>query len=571
MIEGGDLDHSFFSRILSIGYEFETKDISKLTELIEEDGKQIFLNTEVGSKDVDKIVDEDEEVDYYLQLEQVIFPVYTSMTGKKKYTKSKFYVTNDVNKNELGEVLKSYCGDKFISDELYKLAILSKEDNEPDAPKGEYNIQFVKSNEDVECNSFTSVEWLATYFKPKQSTDIILRTFANAVLNIIRHLDELNVTYSQLIYYGDGEDEIVDRPRTRKLFYLPKNNLYYLQLCKTKDFSIEQIFVTPQMTFSAHVDDMYKVMKSMMYSWKNENERLKNILHTGYEILKKIEMCAIELMESYKIKNKKVLTYIELILYKIHQYYSYLRIPKEKRRYFKNSLFYNSRHSNYSLYQELKKHMKEHYRGESNTKIIERIRDLIVQPEILSRYIEKAERKGVFLRTPRFEKPANPVYDKETGREITRYGNPEYSLVSYLEHFENPLSVDENIRDRIPKDNHDWLVYNGIDVYSQTMEIKKDILLVEVRTFGYLILSYLQSIGLKNKEGNSISIEILRKFLEKTHFAESSVQSTNKTNKTIKTKCVQNNRTKRCVKSIESDETSSHCQLSHETNRCRRQ
>ena len=95
------------------------------------------------------------------------------------------------------------------------------------------------------------------------------------------------------------------------------------------------------------------------------------------------------------------------------------------------------------------------------------------------------------------------------------YGNPHYSLVSYFDFFENPIKETERRND---KDElfHDWLQYEGIDIYSSTTDLKNKIVLTEIRTFPRLLGSYMYSIAdetLKNNMTNGICNR-LRKYYQ---------------------------------------------------------
>jgi hypothetical protein len=83
------------------------------------------------------------------------------------------------------------------------------------------------------------------------------------------------------------------------------------------------------------------------------------------------------------------------------------------------------------------------------------------------------------------------------------YGDPNYSLVSYFDFFEEPADDQSNrgvVSGKIL--NYDWLEYKEIDDLSTKMDLKNDIVLVECRIFQKLLSTYIYSIAdteLKNQ------------------------------------------------------------------------
>jgi hypothetical protein len=267
-----------------------------------------------------------------------------------------------------------------------------------------------------------------------------------------------------------------------------------------KPFTVDDIYIVPQMTFSAHIENIWRIMKSMISQHSTSSlihsptstSGIRQKLMDNYDTLDNVRNCVVELIDSYDKglhNNKKIVNYLSLLVYKLYQYYSHLTIEPSKRKYLKNLLFFNVRHSNYSLYVELKRLFKLHYRllNDREDDVIKRILDLIINADVLKRYFVGTHRKGVFSRTNFIEKPTEIVRDPVTNLPLTKYGDPAFSFVSYFQFFENPLE-DRDL------DDHDWLVYREIDSFSQTMDIVGDVLLVEVRSFSRILSLYLSKI-----------------------------------------------------------------------------
>jgi len=229
-------------------------------------------------------------------------------------------------------------------------------------------------------------------------------------------------------------------------------------------------------------------------------------------IINNLESCVEELFVSYN-KNassnevfsdniepellKTIKSYIFLLLFKLYQYYNnYLQDPNVKAKsvkakYLKDTLFINSRHSNYDLYLQIKNSIRKCFPQFNEIKIIEITNKLIVNEAILNIYLINQlnfVRKGAF-------KLSNKI-DKEN----KHYGDPHYSLISYFEYFENPIEETEKINGKVQWSKtlelkHDWLKYNSLDVFSSVMEIKDDIILIEVRQFARILSSLISSIA----------------------------------------------------------------------------
>jgi hypothetical protein len=189
-----------------------------------------------------------------------------------------------------------------------------------------------------------------------------------------------------------------------------------------------------------------------------------------------------------KILYKSIKNYLGMLFYKLHIYINYYAIDKKENKsgYLKDYLTFNSRHSNYVLYNGLKKCLTEYY---SNTKteedIIRIIRNLVLQQSILEEFLleDKSNvRKNAFS-------PTNILKKKHK-----QYGNPSYSLYSYLQFFEEPIKNENNDDDEYSK-IPDWLVYKEIDIHSTPMELKDDIVLTEFRGFSKALNSYMYSTG----------------------------------------------------------------------------
>ena len=574
--KGGNINkHNAFKYILSIGYEVETDFLAKLTAGYNEEGEQILFNTDSNTQNIEKKQDqeggqdeeleEEEDKDYNdrLRKEEVMHIDAYDQDGKLDNNIS-FLVTNDMASTALSKKLNklccpihlnnpsSYCGDKVPADLKNKLYKFYTENDFETKTDKEYNIEFVYFD-DNECGTFSDVEWVITYYKPQQSENIILDTFKNLIQNLTRHLDELEqIEGSLVINKIDIRDDsgkviktyperIIPNPVNRVLFRSRKENLYYLQTNISKNkLDMDLICPTFQMTFATNIERIFQVLKQLIYNKVISFECSIEHDKQKMDILQRIEYCVDQLIDGYnekernpklkisktesnKIVIKQFKGYLGLILYKLYVYYNtYLEKEsqnkdksKENQKiiYFKDSLFFNPRHSNYDFYLEAKKCLSKLFGSGSSTNKIKQnnvistiIRKIILQPNILNQLLLNDTSKvdeNAFL----------PSINKiKKGDE--KYGDPYYSLDSYFRFFEEPVDDDSNLYQDDTVIFYDWFQYKGVDKVSTQMEINNNVILVEVRNFQKLLSNYIVGSSepeLKNEIMNNTTCNKLEK------------------------------------------------------------
>jgi len=487
----------------------------------------ILLNTDTVAKDyevIKRIKNDDyteEEFDYYANRldEYMELHAYTSESiGRKKRvinTDTVFLSANDVAVTPFTKYLNVFCNmddmqasntaddeeeeDLFDKNDLYTFA----------TEKGDkYRINF-ETWQKKDCGMFADVEWIMTYYKPKISNNIILNTFINVVENLLLHLSQLEKTRGKLTMNFSGSDrEIIKRPVDRYLYHLPDTNLYYLQTHLLEEqLDIDDICVVPQMTFSCHIKDIVDIMKELAKDDIRLFEHHQILSDERVKILNTIEKTVTLLLRNYNKSVSKdyriiaarntelvqsIKNYIFMILFKLNRYFNnYLLDEKVKNKsktakYLKDTLFYNSRHTNYDLYKEIKQSISEYFSNKlDNKEIVDIVQKIIIQQTVLEQHIlddKSYTRRNAFLITNKLDKTNQ------------HYGDPYYSLVSYFDFFENPVDNPERRNDKNEL-FFDWLQYTGIDNYSSTTDIKNNVVLVEVRSFARVLASYIYSIS----------------------------------------------------------------------------
>ena len=576
---GGDISNKdALQYILSIGYEFETDSFSKFTLY-----KNKLVNTDMARENISKFdeteneknaaeimnnADENEDIDKYLDILSIreleikdikinptiidenistdfindtLFQITNDIkeTRIQRYLNKKYNISDDKerddkesddeeNGEENGEENddKKNDNDKFIElkNSLYKFKLTDKQII--------YPINFVYFI-DNDYSLFSNVEWVFTYYKPKISINIIMNTFINALQNLFIHLDSLKMENGNLTITlpGTENDEIIPFPTNRILYNVPDSSVYYFQTeyYNKENLSLDDICIQPQMTFSSNIIHTINIIEILSTDTVNSIPSMNELFLDKKNDIDKVKDIINNLIINYNIRARYKITkdltkalisnYLFLILYKLFSYYNYY-LQVTKKTYLKSFLPFNCRHSNYELYIVLKNLLMKIYSIDSDS-AIQIIIDIVCQPEILNIsliYEINYVRKGAFLKTNILEKNNK------------NYGNPFYSLVSYINYFENPKTFPED--DEEKELYHDWLLFNGVDNVTNSFPIINNIVLIEFRIFNRALSIFMYDIadselkenmknGICNKkqkrydEGNSTtSILNFKKFVE---------------------------------------------------------
>ena len=595
---GGDISNKdALQYILSIGYEFETDSFSKFTLY-----KNKLVNTDMARENISKFdeteneknaaeimnnADENEDIDKYLDILSIreleikdikINPTIIDGNISTDFINDTlFQITNDIKETRIQRYLnkkynidddkesddeengeenddKKNDNDKFIEikNSLYKFKLTDKQII--------YPINFVYFI-DNDYSLFSNVEWVITYYKPKISINIIMNTFINALQNLFIHLDSLKMENGNLTITlpGTENDEIIPFPTNRILYNVPDSSVYYLQTeyYNKENLSLDDICIQPQMTFSSNIIHTINIIEILSTDTVNSISSMNELFLNKKNDIDKVKDIINKLIINYNIRARYKITkdltkalisnYLFLILYKLFSYYNYY-LQVTKKTYLKSFLPFNCRHSNYELYIVLKNLLMKIYSIDSDS-AIQIIIDIVCQPEILNIsfiYEINYVRKGAFLKTNLLEKNNK------------NYGNPFYSLVSYINYFENPKTVPED--DEEKELYHDWLLFNRVDNVTNTFPIKNNIVLIEFRIFNRALSIFMYDIadselkenmknGICNKkqkrydEGNSTtSILNFKKFVElyNTLYSPNKIAGKKIKRKTLKKKIYKN-------------------------------
>jgi hypothetical protein len=418
---------------------------------------------------------------------------------------TKFQITNDVGDGDFGDMLAKDCKELTTSkNHMYFFRT--------NAGKM-YDLKFAEAIAG-DCRTFSGVEYVVTYYKPKQkNANIILETFVDACSRIVDHLGDLQRTRGTLLI-AKGKDDyktVGKLEKTRRIYQKPNTNVFYLETYDDDDWKAGRrpktfgdfIFI-PQMTFRCRAVDAIEIMKEILNedaSYKTGRALMKEHKQ-AYNDTVKIEKIVEAIFAEHNKTSKKKITmntvigrtlkcYVYFIFYKIYFYlHGHVDIFSEKY-YLKDYLFFASRHTNSDYYTRVKEILAEHY-GITDTKDVF---DFFYKPEVLRELYNFEE-----FNEDEFDENGEFIYGDGLNEKLPKkhehYGDPIYSLSSYFQYFENPFSTLYT----------DWFLASGRDAFSTTFEIKKDQILLENRYFRDEIGLLLKNRVNKNMHGDQLNI-----------------------------------------------------------------
>jgi len=539
-IGGGLNSHETFKNILSIGYEFETHDLAKLS--LHKNGRTL-INSDTslrGIKERTKTGDV-KSVDNNYLLVKIPIKLDNSDTGvgeeetemneqQKEFLEefedlkedktgdpkeesfleylnenrkgdnietTKFQDTNDIGDLGFGDMLESECEDLSIpKNEMYYFKSKSGK---------MYDIKFSEGME--LCKTFSGLEFVVTYYKPKQkNSNIVVDTFVDACSRIIDHFGNLKKINGTLVIKKDKNKfkTIGALEGNRHLYNKPGTNLFYLDTYDSEywweagrgtrtPYNMDGFI--PQMTFKSkamHTLDIIKelVNKDDRFTVGRSSIKEHKIVYDEVIIIEKMVDKIIAVFNSTSKRKiseannmgKTLKFYLFLFFYKLVIYVeNHKKLVSEADAYLKDHLSFSSRHLNYTLYSRIKEIMAKHY-GISTTKELVAV---LYQPEILKQMYEV---HGIEQYESSEYKDAHVI---DLPKRSKNYGNPMYSLRSYFEYFEDPIKKKKGDPDYESK--NDWFYDSGLDIYSTTFELKNDEVLIENRFFRFEISLWLRN------------------------------------------------------------------------------
>ena len=530
------MNADILKHILSIGFEFESNSLIKLS--MQKDGT--LLNTNTTNEILSKTIKSRESTqlnDHYFStnlpnLKYIEYISEPELDGDTINYDIKLDVFTDLSSSDFRKVMKPLC--EPIKDVPKNEMYVYK------TSKDTYPIHFTPLlYEKRSCDSFAIVEWIVTYYSPKQSPNIIWDTFIDAISRIYNQIQSLKKVKGAL-YIKDSTNEYKVAPY--HLYHYPNTNLFLLHAETGKRISIMDESLTPQFTFKVEWNYCIEVMKAIFTLPLVENEKsskFKNQCKIYIYDINTVDNCVHALFEKYNEDHpdkidlesteiKKVKVYLFLIFYKIFAYVNYFYKADNSASdvYFKNYLEFCARHNNYVFYSRIKELID-----------LDVLMTILNQPSIIKMLYRRKENKKA--------RNINPM--DHFGTE--KFGDPTVSFMSYFTFMEIPLS--ELMEDGDEDTYMDWFVFTDLEISAQ-FELKDDLIFIENRVFARELLTILKNLNINN-DINSFNFKHIPSMIEKIkHQNISNSRYNPQTKKNVK-KCKSGytrNKTFKCVRTI---------------------
>lgn len=546
--KGGDLGaDAAFKKILSIGYEFECSDLAKLSL---HSNKKTFINSDLALRILKEKVDrksikyvddphylhvripihkkgsdtavmtdaeEEEDEDEFLKELKEEFPEeYEEEIKQKKQIELekkenesyleyffenrktdnketvKFFITNDLAETVFNKMLKEKCkGLTIPKNDMYFFK----------TNKGKlYDIKFSEEIATSEyCDSFSSVEFVATYYSPKRDyANVIMDTFVDACSRVIDHMGDLKKIKGELVMHDNKKTHYTQTGplgKDRCLYHKPGTNVFYMDTYDNEELEELQTLgdarLVPQMTFRSKAQDSLVIMKEILQlhgKVKKGKSVAKDMIYEMNTVLF-VETQVDDLIKGHNEISKKKIDlstiigntlklYLFLIFYKLNMFILNHVSIFTKEGYLKDFLTFSSRHSNGTLFERAKEILREHYGIENAAQVY----NFLNKPKIIQNFYEKEE--DAEDEEHDFDEDGNYKYNYDAHvtdlpEDDPNFGNPLFSMISYFKYLESKES--------------DWLRDAKYDVFSTTFELKSDEVLLENRYFLYEINFYLKN------------------------------------------------------------------------------
>lgn len=371
------------------------------------------------------------------------------------------------------------------------------------------------------CSTFTDTEFIATYYSPTKTPNIIKDYLFKSIKDLVKHINELTtVQNSKMLIRKNGEFTPM-KELINQLYVLPNTSLVYLNssLDNKLDYNIKNdLKIVIQCTFSCDVIYVYKIMTHLlsiddnMYSntgqvnnfiqnnntnnnvkklidTMNETKRVENydiyFINTSLKIVKmlikkynannsiKIDELIYENDNNKKLACKRMQMYLFLIVYKLMVYLnSYIQMGSMLKKH----LSFAVRHNNHILYLEILKNIAIIFGNDVDSHMI---LTKILDENILIKIYDTTYIKNARLKLK---------YGTNKNDNETDYGNPLHSIINYFNYFK--------------QNNDDWLVVNEIDEKSTKFDLSNNKTIIEFRDFpfySYLELFYTSNDSIRNE------------------------------------------------------------------------
>ncbi len=549
---GGSIQkNNIFNFIKSIGFEIETTELIKFT-LTKETDKVILVNSALTNIDLEYGFSDPNEYTNIKDEKDETFKITNDAAEDSEINEliSRIHKKNtDMDDNSNLEEEEDYDEDKQYEDyedgeEEVEPVIKLQIPKNPYLSQLNYDVKFREVSDKLTyLSSFTDTEFISTYYNPVKSNNVIQQYFFTSIKELIEHLNKLITigNSKMMVKTQDGNYTYVDN-LCNQSYILPNTTLLYYNSSSYLDpnYNIQDdLRVVVQMTFSCDIVNIHKLMIQLLYLNTNliQNANISNYvsahknnnnineltkimndykdqlnydvycIHLSFDITRKLFKHYEKLNNQYHfgsdLLSKKLRMYVFLIIYKLLIYLnSFIQLGNMLKKH----LSFAVRHNNHSLFLEIKKIIRmlfsSSFNGKDEAFINNEIRKIIntlfdekvLSPIYNTNYI-KTQKKRLEISF----KNNNSLKEKN-------YGNPLYSITSYIDYLNN-------------KDS-DWLVDNNIDEKSTKFDLENDNIIVEFRDFPMYSYMELFLTGndnirdelIKNNVG-TLSIKVIKEYM----------------------------------------------------------
>jgi len=562
---GGSLiSDKIFKKILSIGYEFETHDLAKLSlhsnkkylinsdltlRLLKEkmgmnsitvkDDNYLSIRIPIGKEkrqtldevNLDELDElsreflenfgEEEEIEALEKHENESYLEYFS-ENRKKDNKStiKFNITNDIGDGDFGNMVEDHCkGATVPKNDMFVFK----------TKKGKvFDFKFSEGITD-DCKTFTGVEYVVTYYNPKkENPNVIIDTFVDACSRVIDHLGNLKkINGTLMLNEKNMYTPIGNIGDERCLYHKPGTNLLYMDTYDTINTSklknLGDVDFIAQMTFRSNAEDTLDIMKEILNPTNDGIKRgasLIDSLLVDLEEIETIETVVDQLIENYNsLSNthisptntttfKTVKLYIFFIFYKLYFY-----IKNSSEITYKKGLQESTEEKKED--EEEENYLKD-FLGfssrHSNFTLYAKVKEMLDKHYGIKDVNEIIELlcSSEIINTIYESKEFDDKDLNEDGE--IKYGDPTTDdLPETDKNFGNPLySMRSYFRHfETPPPNHleDWLRQEKIDIYSTTFELTEGEIMLENRSFRTAVGLFLKNAVDKKLSSSTITIK----------------------------------------------------------------
>jgi hypothetical protein len=561
---GGSLiSDKIFKKILSIGYEFETHDIAKLSlhsnkkyiinsdltlRLLKEkmgmnsitvkDDNYLSVRIPIGKEkrqtleeiNLDELDElsreflenfgEEEEIEALEKHENESYLEYFSENRKMDNKETiKFNITNDIGDGDFGTMVKNYCrGATIPKNDMFVFK----------TKKGKiFDFKFSEGIND-ECKTFTGVEYVVTYYNPKkENPNVIIDTFVDACSRVIDHLGNLKkINGTLMLNEKNMYTPIGNIGDERCLYHKPKTNLLYMDTYDNVNTNrlknLGDVDFIAQMTFRSKAEDTLDIIKEILNPSNDEIRRGNSLIESHIADLEEIDIIenvVDQLIEKYNsLSNtpispvnttifKTVKTYIFFIFYKL---YFYIKNSSEitYKKTIEESKEENEEEEEDNYLKDFLGFSSRH----SNFTLYKKVKEMLEKHygikdvnEIIELLCDSATINSIY--------ESKEFNDKDLNEEgEIKYGDPAGDdLPETDKNYGNPLySMRSYFKhfEKAPQNHHeDWLVEEKIDSYSTTFELTEGEIMLENRSFRFALGLFLKNTVDKKLSKDTITVK----------------------------------------------------------------